>query len=135
MRHLPTTRHTCAGACRAMALVAAALLTVPVGVHTQAPATLDIYWIDVEGGAATLVVTPERDAVLMDTGWPRADARDAGRIQTAMRDAGITEIDYLLISHFHRDHVAGSPHSPNGCRSVRSSTTATAWKATANKVA
>ena len=107
MRHLPTTRHTCAGACRAMALVAAALLTVPVGVHTQAPATLDIYWIDVEGGAATLIVTPERAAVLMDTGWPRADARDAGRIQTAMRDAGITEIDYLLISHFHRDHVGG----------------------------
>ena len=107
MRHLPTTRHTCAGACRAMALGAAALLTVPVGVHTQAPATLDIYWIDVEGGAATLIVTPERDAVLMDTGWPRADARDAGRIQTAMRDAGITEIDYLLISHFHRDHVGG----------------------------
>ena len=50
-----------------------------------------------EGGAATLVVTPERDTVLMDTGWPRPDARDAGRIQAAMRDAGITEIDYLLI--------------------------------------
>ena len=107
MKHLPTTRHTRAVTCRAMALVAVALLMGPVGVHTQAPATLDIYWIDVEGGAATLVVTPERDAVLMDTGWPRADARDTGRIQAAMRDAGITEIDYLLISHFHRDHVGG----------------------------
>ena len=91
----------------ALAVVAAALLTGSVGVHIQAPATLDIYWIDVEGGAATLVVTPGRDAILMDTGWPRADARDAGRIRAAMRDADITQIDYLLVSHFHRDHVGG----------------------------
>jgi len=90
-----------------LAVVAVALLTGLVGAHTQAPATLDIYWIDVEGGAATLVITPGRDAILMDTGWPRADARDAERIQAAMRDAGITQIDYLLISHFHRDHVGG----------------------------
>ena len=107
MRTLPTTRHSRAVARRAITLIAVALLTHPIGVRTQASATLDIYWIDVEGGAATLVVTPERDAVLMDTGWPRADARDAGRIQAAMRDAGITEINYLLISHFHRDHVGG----------------------------
>jgi beta-lactamase superfamily II metal-dependent hydrolase len=83
------------------------MLSDPVIGLTQGPATLDIYWIDVEGGAATLVVTPQRDAVLMDTGWPRADARDAGRIQAAMRDAQITEIDYLLVSHFHSDHVGG----------------------------
>ena len=43
----------------------------------------------------------------MDTGWPRPDARDAQRIQAAMRDAGISEIDYLLLSHFHGDHVGG----------------------------
>ena len=88
-------------------LVAMALLTGPSATRAQTPATLDIYWIDVEGGAATLVVTPQRDAVLMDTGWPRADARDAERILAAMRDAGVTAIDYLLISHFHRDHVGG----------------------------
>ena len=103
-------------------------------VHTQAPATLDIYWIDVEGGAATLVVTPERDAVLMDTGGPRADARDAGRIQAAMRDAGITEIDYLLISHFHRDHVGGLAALAERVPIGRSSTTATASNATASGV-
>ena len=107
MRFLPTTQHTRAGAGRVVALGAVVLLTGPVAVHTQAPPTLDIYWIDVEGGAATLVVTPERASVLMDTGWPRPDARDAGRIEAAMRDAGITEIDYLLISHFHPDHVGG----------------------------
>ena len=106
MKPLPTKRHTRAGATRVAAL-AVALLAGSVALHTQAPATLDIYWIDVEGGAATLVVTPERDTVLMDTGWTRPDARDAERIQAAMRDAGITEIDYLLISHFHRDHVGG----------------------------
>ena len=43
----------------------------------------------------------------IDAGWPRPDRRDAGRIQAAMRDAGITELDYVLISHFHRDHVGG----------------------------
>ena len=104
MRYQPTTRRCRYGL---LGLVAVALLTGSVGVHTQAPATLDIYWIDVEGGAATLVVTPGRDTILMDVGWPRADARDAGRIQAAMRDAGVTEIDYLLISHFHPDHVGG----------------------------
>jgi len=88
-------------------LAALATLSSVVTVHTQTNGTLDIYWIDVEGGAATLVVTPQRDTVLMDTGWPRPDGRDAMRIQRAMRDAGVPEIDYLLISHFHRDHVGG----------------------------
>ncbi len=72
-------------------------------------ATLDIYWIDVEGGAATLIVTPARESVLMDAGWDREDERDAERIEAAMTDAGITEIDYFIASHFHRDHVGGVP--------------------------
>ena len=91
----------------ATGLLAFLLPAVPVGVYTQTPSTLNIYWIDVEGGAATLVVTPQKESILMDTGWPRPDARDAERIQAAMRDAGISEIDYLLLSHFHRDHVGG----------------------------
>jgi len=72
-------------------------------------ATLDIYWIDVEGGAATLIVTPARESVLMDAGWDREDERDAQRIEAAMIDAGITEIDYFIASHFHGDHVGGVP--------------------------
>ena len=107
MHCLPPTRHTRSIGCRVAVLGTVTLLAGSVVLHTQAPATLDIYWIDVEGGAATLVVTPARDTVLMDTGWSRPDARDAGRIQAAMRDAGVTELDYLLISHFHRDHVGG----------------------------
>jgi beta-lactamase superfamily II metal-dependent hydrolase len=94
---------------RIVALAAAMLVALPLTALAQEPANLDIYWIDVEGGAATLVVTPARESVLMDTGWPRTDARDALRIQAAMNDAGIDRIDYLLISHFHGDHVGGLP--------------------------
>lgn len=86
------------------------VFTRSTGVIWAQPArALDIYWIDVEGGAATLVVTPEGESVLMDAGWPRPDFRDTDRIQAAMRDAGITTIDYLLVSHFHTDHVGGLP--------------------------
>ena len=65
-----------------------AMTTVILGARAQ-DTTLDIYWIDVEGGAATLVVTPERRSILMDAGWARSDERDALRIQDAMRDAGV----------------------------------------------
>ena len=69
--------------------------------------TLDIYWIDVEGGAATLIVTPSNESILMDAGWPRSDERDAQRIQAAMTDAGIDRLNYFITSHFHTDHVGG----------------------------
>ncbi len=71
--------------------------------------TLDIYWVDVEGGAATLIVTPARESILMDSGWGRSDERDAIRIQEAMMDANIERLDYFIASHFHRDHVGGLP--------------------------
>ena len=72
-------------------------------------AGLEIYWIDVEGGAATLIVTPARQSILMDAGWERPDERDARRIQDALRDAGVDRIDYFIASHFHGDHVGGLP--------------------------
>ncbi len=68
---------------------------------------LVIYSIDVEGGQATLLVSPGKASLLVDTGWPGNNGRDAGRIQAAMKDAGITKIDHLLITHFHVDHVGG----------------------------
>ena len=71
--------------------------------------TLDIYWIDVEGGAATLIITPEQESILMDAGWGREDERDAKRIQDAMADANIDHIDHFITSHFHRDHIDGLP--------------------------
>jgi len=71
-------------------------------------ATLDIYFIDVEGGAATLIVTPAGESLLIDTGFP--GDRDAGRIaNVALNVAGLKQIDHCLITHWHRDHVGGVP--------------------------
>jgi beta-lactamase superfamily II metal-dependent hydrolase len=71
--------------------------------------TLDIYYVDVEGGAATLIVTPAGESVLIDAGWPGFDGRDAKRIQQAMQQAGITTIDHLIATHYHVDHFGGIP--------------------------
>jgi competence protein ComEC len=71
-----------------------------------APKTLDIYFIDVEGGAATLIVTPTGQSLLIDTGFP--GDRDAGRIaHAALEIAGLKQIDHCIITHWHRDHVGG----------------------------
>ena len=68
---------------------------------------LDVYWIDVEGGAATLIVTPAGESVLVDTGNP--GRRDPDRIvQVATKVAGIKRIDNLIITHYHRDHYGGA---------------------------
>jgi beta-lactamase superfamily II metal-dependent hydrolase len=80
------------------------------GARTKtAPNLLELYFIDVEGGAATLVVTPAKETILMDAGWDGFDARDAKRIQQAMRQAGVTAIDHLIASHYHMDHYGGIP--------------------------
>ena len=69
-----------------------------------------IYAVDVEGGQATLLVSPSGGSLLVDTGWPGNNGRDAGRIQEAMKDAGIMQIDKVLITHFHTDPVGGVPN-------------------------
>ena len=72
----------------------------------QASKTLDIYWIDSEGGGSTLIVTPANEAVLIDTGNP--GGRDPERILAAARAAGLSRIDYVLLTHFHLDHFGGA---------------------------
>ena len=76
--------------------------------QTQSARTFDVYVIDVEGGEATLFVSPSGESLLVDTGWPGFDGRDADRILAAARQAGIKQIDYLVITHYHADHVGGT---------------------------
>jgi competence protein ComEC len=67
--------------------------------------TLEVYWIDSEGGGSTLIVTPNDESVLIDTGNP--GGRDPARIVAAAKAAGLTKIDYILLTHYHTDHFGG----------------------------
>jgi competence protein ComEC len=68
---------------------------------------LEIYWIDVEGGGATLIVSPSGQSLLVDAGFP--GERDAQRIQKTAQAAGLSKIDFLVTTHYHGDHVGGTP--------------------------
>jgi len=81
------------------------LLLISLAASAAKSRPLEIYFIDVEGGQATLLVSPSRQSVLIDTGW--AGARDAERIVAAAKTAKLKQIDYVLITHFHQDHVGG----------------------------
>jgi beta-lactamase superfamily II metal-dependent hydrolase len=71
--------------------------------------TLDIYVVDVEGGNATLFVPPSGESVLIDTGnGGAAGARDPERIMAAVKDAGLSQIDHLITTHWHGDHFGGT---------------------------
>src|SRR6266436_1187432 len=87
----------------------AALLVLSGPAATQTRTTLDIYTIDVEGGNATLFVAPSGESLLIDTGnfGPEASVRDAERIMAAVKDAGLRQIDHLIITHWHGDHFGG----------------------------
>lgn len=91
-----------------------ALVSSARSTKTEGP--LQIYFIDVEGGQSTLVVSPSGQSLLIDTGWPGNDGRDADRIMAAAHQAGIKEIDYVLITHYHRDHVGGVPQLVDGIK-------------------
>jgi competence protein ComEC len=88
-----------------------ALLATASSAFAQTPVTksLDVYVIDVEGGQSTLVVSPSGESLLIDTGWPGFDGRDPARIQAAMKQANISRIDNLIVTHYHTDHVGGVP--------------------------
>lgn len=71
--------------------------------------SLEFYFIDVEGGQATLIVSPSGQSMLVDAGWPGYEGRDVNRILAAARKAGVKKIDYLLSTHYHTDHIGGVP--------------------------
>ena len=73
----------------------------------QSRKSLDIYFVDVEGGQATLFVTPDHQSLLVDTGWGGHDSRDAKRIVEVAKLAGLSRIDNVIITHFHDDHIGG----------------------------
>jgi competence protein ComEC len=83
------------------------ILLLSCSAALPAAKNLEIFSIDVEGGQATLFATPSGQSLLVDTGWPDFNHRDADRIAAAARKAGVKRIDYLLITHYHRDHVGG----------------------------
>jgi beta-lactamase superfamily II metal-dependent hydrolase len=84
-------------------------LFVLLSVPARAAGVLDVYFIDVEGGQATLFVTPSGKSMLVDAGWPGFNGRDAERIATVAKAAGVTRIDDVVVTHYHRDHVGGVP--------------------------
>src|SRR5215831_1096454 len=67
--------------------------------------TLDIYFIDTEGGLAALYVSPAGESMLIDTGNP--GGRDSGRIVDTIHAAGFQQIDHMILTHYHADHVGG----------------------------
>jgi competence protein ComEC len=83
-----------------------ALMAVPLfAAPASAANSLDIYFVDTEGGAATLIVSPAGESTLIDCGNP--GERDAERIYRTAKQAGLKQIDNLIITHWHFDHYGG----------------------------
>jgi len=96
----------------AQLLVLTLILAAALFARAAAPARpLNIYWIDTEGGASTLIVTPTGESILVDTGNPSSpNAQDSSalRVQKAAVAEGVSKIDYMIMTHFHMDHFGGA---------------------------
>lgn len=124
-------------------LAAALLMATPLAFAQKKAGDLKVYFIDVEGGQATLFVPPSGENLLVDAGWPsasKADRHSADHILQVARLAGVKKIDNLVITHYHTDHVGGVPdlaakipigrfidHGPN--REVNDKATVDGWQA------
>jgi competence protein ComEC len=83
-----------------------ALAALPALRAASTQQSLEIYWVDAEGGGATLIVTPAGESVLIDSGNP--GGRDSGRIHKAAQTAGLKKIDHYVTTHLHIDHFGGA---------------------------
>jgi len=91
---------------RTFAFLLTLALGTAVGIAQSRPSkTLDIYFIDTEGGHSTLYVAPTGESLLMDTGSP--GGRDVARIVAVLQAAGVKQIDHMVSTHYHGDHVGG----------------------------
>ncbi len=100
----------------ALSLVLLTFVSPYAAAAPVAAKSLQIYFIDVEGGQSTLIVSPSGQSLLIDAGWPGYEGRDADRIIAAAHQAGIQQLDYVLITHYHRDHVGGVPQLADGIK-------------------
>jgi beta-lactamase superfamily II metal-dependent hydrolase len=99
MRHLLRCR------CLVAAVAVAALISLKSEVRADAKnGRLDIYFIDVEGGAATLFVSPAGESLLIDSGYPDNNGRDRDRVLKVLKAAGLKHLDHAAVTHWHRDH-------------------------------
>jgi beta-lactamase superfamily II metal-dependent hydrolase len=94
---------------RSRLLVLSLLFLAAPLLRAQSSNPLKIIFVDVEGGQATLFITPAHESLLVDTGWPDRDGRDADRIVAAAKQSGIDHVDYVLLTHYHDDHTGGVP--------------------------
>ena len=101
---------------RILALVLWVVFSLSIASAAPTPKAMQMYFIDVEGGQATLIVSPSGQSLLIDTGWSGYEGRDADRIVAAAHQAGVKQIDYVLITHYHRDHVGGVPQLVDGIK-------------------
>jgi beta-lactamase superfamily II metal-dependent hydrolase len=89
--------------------IAVLLIFLSAGFASARDKDLEAYFIDAEGGQATLIVTPSGQSVLIDAGWGDNNFRDANRIAAAAKRAKVKKIDYFILTHYHADHVGGVP--------------------------